>query len=262
MELPPARPLARGVPGPGLHLSRAQHPKSSSWPFTFSQVFWIRLWSSAVSMAAAGGDRQHGWQRQPWTCPLIAAGTSAQPYLIGERGPSHRWWGPGPEVAPRLPHLPHRSSPAPGGVLAAPRATAATGASRESLSLGLTAGASSRLLPLLPPGGIRGQSRTCPWCLVPPAPSTSSPSPRKDPHGLRAGAMDKPSQVWLSYCTRSSVSAAAPGREEPLLWVRGLPKGCPVTLVRPGLLPFFPPPCVFLPLPVNSRTSHRACGGR
>lgn len=72
-----------------------------------------------------------------------------------------------------------------------------------------------------------------------------------------------PGSCWGS-ATRNTISPAAwrnLGGEEPPFWVHGLPKVPPVMLVRPGLLPFFPPWCVLLPLPVNAGTSRRARGG-
>lgn len=54
----PLAPLARGVPGPILHLCRASAPKSSWWPCTLSQMAWISFLSSAVSMVAAGSGRK------------------------------------------------------------------------------------------------------------------------------------------------------------------------------------------------------------
>lgn len=189
------------------------------------------------------------------------------------RGP---WlpWEAHPQGAPNgarvpCPDVPHCTSPTPGWGLgaalgrAAPWSTAAMGMSHGCHSLSFT-----NLHVLKPPVGIQHSPLAGPGSSLSLQVSEWMPHVSPVPHVLQTPVHPAPlcpktlraseQEPWTSppgSCWGSTmgntISPAAwrdLSGEEPLFWVYGLPKVHPVVLVRTGLLPFFPPHCVLLPL--------------
>ena len=303
----PLAPLARGVPGLSLHLSRASAPKSSWWPTTFSQICWISFLSSAVSMAAAGGggqvlvavapagtpsySSQHLRPGLILSAPRGGGATAAQrraqgaaaalpwgaPTALGGPDPRRPRGGPAALLCPAPLHQPHTRLGAGGSTR--------PGCPMVNSSHGHTswvpqpwphwpahpqASCWDPPFPLAGPGSSLAP-RVSGWVphmslaphvlqpLVHPAPLC-----QKSPWASEQEPWTSPPGSCWGSAMRNTISPAARknlGGEEPPFWVHGLPKVHPVMLVRPGLLPFFPPQCVLLPLPVNAGTSHRVYDG-